>query len=83
MNYKDKKKFTTLDKQKIIARYNSKIEEYKLKSLDELQELYMKGGISSTDRQAIVVVTNQLLRERAVEIAKERELETKNNEIDG
>lgn len=83
MNYKDKKKFTILDKRKIIARYNSKIEEYRLKSLDELQELYMKGGISSTDRQAIVVVTNQLLRERAAEIAKERDLETKNDEIDG
>jgi hypothetical protein len=70
MNYKNKRKLSTNDIQNKTAFYNRKLEEYKLLSLDELQALYIKGGISSTDRQAIVVATNHLLRERANEIAK-------------
>lgn len=74
MNYKNKKKLTAIDKQKIEARYLVKLEEYKLLPLDELQELYMKGGISSTDRQAIVVATNYLMKEKQIEMFKEKEL---------
>ncbi len=62
MNYKNKK-ITSLDKEKIMARYNLKLEEYKTKSLDELKELFSKGGISSTDRQAIVMATDYIIKQ--------------------
>lgn len=74
MNYKNKKRLTAIDKQKIEARYLVKLKEYKLLLLDELQELYMKGGISSTDRQAIVVATNYLMKQKQIEMFKEKEL---------
>ncbi len=74
MDYKNKKKLSSEDKEKIQARYTKKLEEYKSKTLEELQEIYKVGKISSTDRHAIVVATNYLLREKAVEIAKEKEV---------
>ncbi len=80
MNYKDKKKLNSQDKEKITARYNKKLEEFKAKSLDELQKLYLKGGFSSTDRAAIEVATMHLLRQRGVEIAKEKELLDKSSD---
>ncbi len=73
MDYKNKKKLNSQDKEKITARYNKKLEEFKAKTLDELQELYMKGGFSSTDRAAIEVATMHLIRQRGLEIAKEKE----------
>lgn len=75
MNYKNKKKLTAIDKQKIEARYLVKLEEYKLLELDELQELYMNGkDISSTDKQAMVVATNYLMKQKQIEMFKEKEL---------
>lgn len=64
MNYKNKK-LTQVDKEKIIARYNKKLAEYKLLSLEELKELFIKGGISNTDRQAIVMATDYLMTKKA------------------
>lgn len=82
MNYKNKKKLTAIDKQKIEARYINKLEEYKNMSLDELQAIYLKGGISSTDSQAVLVATDYLLKAKAIEIAKEKE-SVSNDELNG
>lgn len=77
MNYKNKKKLNALDIQKMRARFELKKEEFKKLSLDELQEKFQKGGISSTDRQAIVAATDFLIKEEMAKIAKEKE--SKNN----
>lgn len=73
MNYKNKKKLNALDIQKMRARFELKKEEFKKLSLDELQEKFKKGGISSTDRQAIIAATDYLIKEKMAEVAKEKQ----------
>ena len=62
MDYKKKKKLNSLDIQNINARYNLKMHEYEPLSLDELKDLFIKGGISRTDRNAIVATTDMKLK---------------------
>ncbi len=83
MNYKDKRKLTIADKAKQEARYVMKLSEFKLKSLDELKELYTKGGISSTDRHAIVVATNYIMKEKMIELSKIKDKEERKQLLEG
>lgn len=75
MDYKNKTKLSVIDKQKIRNRYESKLLEFQSKSLDELQDIFQSTKMSSTDRHAIIKAADIKLKERALEIAKERELE--------
>ena len=83
MNYKDKRKLTSADKAKQEARYVMKLGEFKLMSLDELKELYTKGGISSTDRHAIVVATNYIMKEKMIELSKLKECKEEGINLEG
>lgn len=47
-----KTKFTKKDLEKIRVRYDAKLEEYKLKTMDELREIW-KLKLSSTDMNAL------------------------------
>lgn len=62
MNYQDKRKLSNRDKAFIKARYTSKLEEYKTKTIDELKELFQKTKVSSTDRHALIGATNYLIQ---------------------
>jgi hypothetical protein len=58
------------DKLKISNRYNSKIEEFNLKTLDELKELYA-NKMSSTDRYALIHVVDKKLQQKRLEELKQ------------
>lgn len=75
-----KKRLNSVDIQKIKARYLTKLEEFKLLSLDELQSLYQTKKLSSTDKNALIAATDYLLKQKVAEKAKEIK-ETEN--IDG
>lgn len=61
MDWSKKKKLTKIDEEKILARYEVKLAEYKTKSMDELKIIY-NSKISNTDRQACVVATNFVMK---------------------
>ena len=63
MNYKDKKRLTNKDKSLIKARYFAKVEEYKLKTIDELTDIFRNTKISATDRNAIIAATEYLMQD--------------------
>ena len=62
MNYQNKKRLSNIDKEFIKARYSTKLEEYKTKTIDELKDLFQKTKMSSTDRQALIGATNYLIQ---------------------
>lgn len=62
MNYKDKKRLTNKDKLAIKARYFIKLDEYKLKTIDELKDIFRNTRISSTDRNAVIAATEYLMQ---------------------
>lgn len=64
------------DINKMRARYESKRLEYQALSLDELKELY-KTKMSSTDRHALTIMTNEKLQ--AEESIKIKELQEHDN----
>lgn len=69
------KKLSRKDKSKISNRYNVKIEEFNLKTLDELKELYATK-MSSTDRYALIhVVDKKLQRKRLEELEQDDNIE--------
>lgn len=78
MNYKDKTRYTKKDEAKQKARLHLKYEEFKLKSLDELKELY-NTKMSSTDRLALIHAADCLNQKKLDETMK---LEVK-EELDG
>ena len=60
---------------KINNRYRNKVEEFKSKSLEELKEMFNTNKMSSTDRQALIHVTDYLLKQRIIENSKDTELD--------
>lgn len=70
MNYQ-KKKLTAKDYRKRLNRYHSKFEEFKGKSIEELQEIWRTTKMSSTDTDAIIAATDWLMKQQVAEIAKE------------
>lgn len=70
MNYKDKKKLTSLDKRKIENRYNSKLEEYRTKTIEELKVIFNTVKLSSTDRWALIAATDELMKKQIAETTK-------------
>lgn len=57
-------KLTRKSEAKIRARFNNKLEEFESKSLEELKEMYNTVKMSSTDRFALVNVTQKKLEEK-------------------
>lgn len=69
-----KTKLTKKDKSKILNRYITKRDEYLKLSSEELKAIYQKGGLSSTDRQALVDATSKVLEKERDAILKESEV---------
>jgi hypothetical protein len=82
MNYKNKKKYTPFEKEKIMNRFKTKFEEYKLLSLEELKDIFNTAKISSTDREALVRATNVLMQEKIAKMSAEQELESNNKALE-
>lgn len=73
MKAKEFSKLKQADINKMRARYESKRTEYQALSLDELKELY-KTKMSSTDRHALTMITNEKLQvEEAIKIKEVQE----------
>lgn len=58
--FRDSKKITNSSMMKIRTRFFNKVEEYKLKTLEELDKIYENDKISSTDRNALLVAMSTL-----------------------
>jgi hypothetical protein len=54
------KKLTVKDKNKMQKRYDKMFDEYKLKTLEELKNIYQTSKISGTDRIALIDATRFL-----------------------
>ena len=73
MKAKEFSKLKQADINKMRARYESKRTEYQALSLEELKELY-KTKMSSTDRHALTMITNEKLQvEEAIKIKEVQE----------
>lgn len=55
---------------KIQARYDSKVEEFRLLELDQLKQFYQGNSMSSTDRSALFDVVSLKLQEERNKNAK-------------
>lgn len=58
--FRDSKKITNSSMMKIRTRFFNKVEEYKLKTLEELDKIYENDKISSTDRNALLVAMSEI-----------------------
>lgn len=58
--FRDSKKITNSSIMKIRTRFFNKVEEYKLKTLEELDKIYENDKISSTDRNALLVAMSEV-----------------------
>jgi len=58
--YRVYSQLTQKDHTKIRNRFFNKIEEFKLKSLEELEKLYDETKMSSTDRNALLVAMSEI-----------------------
>tara|TARA_R110000868_G_scaffold111290_1_gene300720 strand:+ start:4512 stop:4757 length:246 start_codon:yes stop_codon:yes gene_type:complete len=65
MDYRNKK-LTSVDIAKIDARYLNKLEEFKIKTLDELKEIFNTKGLSNTDKNACIVATNFIMKNNLI-----------------
>ena len=77
---KQRNKLKIEDKVKIQARYNLKLEQFKILSPDELKKCYMETKMSSTDRQALIHATDFVMKQimdKPIEIINEEITETK------
>ena len=74
MDKKERNKINPKDEAKIVARYESKLAEFKLKSLDELRYMFTFIKMSSTDKHALVMATNHLMQEVATQTLKDNEV---------
>lgn len=64
--HKQRNKLKNADIVKIRRRFDMKKEEYEGKTLEELKEIYNTVKMSSTDRHALVIVTEQKMENEAV-----------------
>ncbi len=74
MKKKQRNKLKIQDRVKIQARYNTKFEEFKLLSLDELKKYYNENKMSSTDKQALIHAIDFLMKQimdKPIEIINE------------
>lgn len=69
MNYNKLKK-THKDEANQKARFFKMLEEYKTKSLEELQEIFRTSKLSSTDRTALIHAADLLGQKQMDEITK-------------
>ena len=65
MAKKQRNKLKQVEVDKIKIRYESKLEEFKLLPLDELKLRFNEQKMSSTDRHALVMATNHLMKDVA------------------
>ena len=77
---KERNKLKLIDIQKKQARYNSKFEEFKLLSPEELKTTYNNVKMSSTDRYALIHATDFVMKNQIVNNVKEIGEELINNE---
>lgn len=69
MNYNKFKK-THKDEANQKARFFKMLEEYKTKSLEELQKIFRTSKLSSTDRTALIHAADLLAQKQMDEITK-------------
>jgi len=69
MNYNKLKK-THKDEAKQRARFFMMLEDYKTKSLEELQEIFKTKKLSSTDRTALIHAADLLAQKQMDEMTK-------------
>ena len=62
MKAKEFNKLKETDIAKMRARFESKKAQFETMSLDELKELFVSSKMSSTDRHALMMVTNEKLQ---------------------
>jgi len=62
MKAKEFNKLKQADITKMKARYEAKKLEFEALSLDELKEMFATSKMSSTDRHALMMVTNEKLQ---------------------
>jgi len=61
--FKNSRKLSNNDFMKIRNRFFNKFEEYKLKSIDELDKIDKESKLSSTDRNALLAAKGHLVSE--------------------
>lgn len=84
MNYeerRDKNKLKQEDHTKIQTRFKFMFEAYKLKTVEELKEIFNKGKLSSTDQEALIRATDHLLKQKGLNEVKEIIKEENKEEI--
>jgi transcriptional regulator of NAD metabolism len=59
--YREGRRLSITETNKVRNRFFNKIEEYKLKSLEELEKIVLTEKLSSTDRNALLVAKNQVI----------------------
>ena len=74
MKAKPLHKLNQVDKDKITARYEKKLEEFKDLTLEELKELWNTKKMSATDKHALVEITQRKWQQK---VAEEAELKGK------
>lgn len=70
MNYRDKKKLTVKDVTNIQNRFQFKLEEFKKMTIEELQELWRVKRHSNTDREAMIVATDYIMKQQIANVIK-------------
>ncbi len=80
MKTKPLNKQNSLDKQRRMARYENKLIEFNLLTLDQLKELYNTKKLSSTDKYALLDTVDKKLKEKVVEEAQIKGQELIDNE---
>lgn len=79
MAKKQRNKLKQSEIDKIKARYENQLDWFKHHTLDELKVKFNTEKMSSTDRHALVMATNHLMKEEAEKALKENEV-TKESE---
>lgn len=76
-----KTKLTKKDKINILNRYSTKKEEYLKLTSEELKNIFQNTKLSSTDRQAIIDATSEVLYREKMQVLKDTTEAIKNEEI--
>lgn len=66
MQKKERNKLTASDKEKIRARFETKLEEFKQLPIDTLKDMFQNTKMSHTDKYALIRATDFLMKEAMI-----------------
>lgn len=73
--FRENKKLANSSMMKIRTRFFNKVEEFKLKSSEELDKMYEETKMSSTDRNALLVAMSELKKNEKVTKSEDKNVE--------